>query len=115
MKVLGYHIVSDFYRVDERLLKDKRLIKKILMDSVKAGKFTLIHIHVHKFGGGGGVSGIAFIGESHISIHTWPEHQFASVDIDSCKDKETAYAAFNVILNRLKPKDFSKKEIIRGV
>lgn len=113
MKILGYHIIADFYGVDENLSGDNNFIKKLLLDSVKAGNFLLIHIHTHKFNKGGGVSGIAFIGESHISIHTWPEYRYASVDIDSCKPKKYAYAAFNIIMNGLKPKKVKKKVVLR--
>ena len=45
---------------------------------------TLLHIHLHRFGEGAGVSGVAVLAESHISVHTWPERGFAAFDIFMC-------------------------------
>ena len=45
---------------------------------------TLLHIHLHRFGDGGGVTGIAVLAESHITVHTWPERGFAAFDVFMC-------------------------------
>ena len=45
---------------------------------------TLLNIHLHEFSENGGVSGVAILAESHISIHTWPEWNYAAVDAFMC-------------------------------
>ena len=53
-----------------------------------AAKATLLHIHLHHFSEGGGISGVAVLAESHISVHTWPERAFAAFDIFMCGNTE---------------------------
>ncbi len=47
---------------------------------------TLLHIHLHHFTPNGGISGIAVLAESHISVHTWPEKDYAAFDVFMCGD-----------------------------
>jgi len=47
---------------------------------------TLLHIHLHHFTPNGGVSGVAVLAESHISVHTWPECEYAAFDVFMCGD-----------------------------
>jgi len=49
---------------------------------------TLLHIHLHTFEEGGGVSGVAVLAESHISVHTWPEKGYAAFDVFMCGNAE---------------------------
>ena len=55
-----------------------------MVEAVKAAGATLLHIHLHKFSPNGGVSGVAVLSESHISVHTWPEKGFAAFDVFMC-------------------------------
>ena len=54
---------------------------------VEACKATLLHIHLHKFSPQG-VSGVAVLAESHISVHTWPEAGYGAFDVFMCGDAE---------------------------
>lgn len=45
---------------------------------------SLLHIHLHHFTPNGGISGVAVLAESHISIHSWPEKQYAALDVFMC-------------------------------
>ncbi len=47
---------------------------------------TLLHIHLHHFTPNGGISGVAVLAESHISVHTWPEKDYAAFDVFMCGD-----------------------------
>ena len=47
---------------------------------------TLLHIHLHHFTANGGISGVAVLAESHISVHTWPEKNYAAFDVFMCGD-----------------------------
>jgi len=56
--------------------------------AVKEAGATLLHIHLHTFSDGGGVSGVAVLAESHISVHTWPEKGYAAFDVFMCGDAQ---------------------------
>ena len=55
---------------------------------MKAAGATLLHIHLHAFTEGGGISGVAVLAESHISVHTWPERGYAAFDVFMCGHAE---------------------------
>jgi S-adenosylmethionine decarboxylase proenzyme len=63
-------------------------IEQALIGAVKASGATLLHIHLHTFSDGGGVSGVAVLAESHISVHTWPERGYAAFDVFMCGGAE---------------------------
>ena len=69
-------------------LADRDRIETALIDAVKAAGATLLHIHLHTFSEGGGISGVAVLAESHISVHTWPEKGYAAFDVFMCGDAE---------------------------
>lgn len=78
----GTHLIVDAWQA--RHLDDLDRIEKMLRDSVRVSGATLLHIHLHHFTPNGGVSGVAVLAESHISIHTWPERDYAALDIFMC-------------------------------
>ena len=78
----GVHLIIDMW--DAKHLDDEALIQKALKEAAVDAGATLLHVHTHKFEEGGGVSGVAVLAESHISVHTWPEREFAAFDIFMC-------------------------------
>lgn len=80
----GTHLIIDLWGADR--LDDLDHIRRALMDAVTAAGATLLHIHLHHFTPNGGVSGVAVLAESHISIHTWPERHYAALDVFMCGD-----------------------------
>lgn len=78
----GSHILVDLWGA--RNLDDQDLIERALRNAAAACGATLLHIHLHQFSGSGGVSGVAVLAESHISVHTWPERDFAAFDVFMC-------------------------------
>jgi S-adenosylmethionine decarboxylase len=81
MKFAGMHLLVDLW--DAKRLDDPDYIDAALREAALAAKATILHSHFHHFTGGG-VSGVVVLAESHISIHTWPERDFAAVDIFMC-------------------------------
>ena len=67
-----------------RNLCDPDYIDRALREAAEAANATILHGHFHHFSPNGGVSGVLVLAESHISIHTWPERDFASIDIFMC-------------------------------
>lgn len=82
VKFAGTHLLLDIW--DGRNLDDPEIIEMAFRQAIDACGATLLHIHTHRFSPFGGVSGVAVLAESHISIHTWPERGFAAVDIFMC-------------------------------
>ena len=80
----GNHGLLDLYGCDETILKDEGRLKTALAAAVQAAEATILTEHFHTFGGAGGVTGVLLLAESHISIHTWPEHRFAAIDAFIC-------------------------------
>lgn len=80
----GNHGLLDLYGCDETLLKDEGRLKTALIAAAQAADATIVESRFHTFGGAGGVTGVLLLAESHISIHTWPEHRFAAVDAFIC-------------------------------
>src|SRR5262245_45993035 len=74
VRCAGVHLIVDLYEAEG--LADIDLIETALRKCVAAANATLLHIHLHHFEPNGGVSGVAVLAESHISIHSWPEAHY---------------------------------------
>ena len=108
----GKHLLLDFWGV--KFNNSVTTLKKILKNSIKASGATLLHIHLHRFGQQQGISGIAVLAESHISVHTWPERDYIAFDIFMCGDTNPEASA-EYLLKTFKPKKSILKKIKRGV
>ena len=82
----GTHLLLDLYGASH--LDNIGRIEQAMRDIVTACGATLLHIHLHHFSPSGGVSGVAVLAESHISVHTWPERDYAAFDVFMCGDAE---------------------------
>ena len=82
VRCAGTHLIIELYGA--RHLADIRHIDRAMRACVEAAGATLLHIHLHHFEPNGGVSGVAVLAESHISIHTWPECGYAALDVFMC-------------------------------
>ena len=80
----GVHLILDFWEAEN--LDNLEKMDAALREAVEVSGATLLHIHLHHFTPGGGISGVAVLAESHISVHTWPERNFAAFDIFMCGD-----------------------------
>lgn len=82
----GTHALLDLYDCDAALLADAPALQALLQRAADAAGATTLAAHFHHFGDGMGVTGVLLLAESHISIHTWPEHRFAALDVFLCGD-----------------------------
>ena len=81
VRCAGVHLIIDLHGAEG--LNDIDLIEATLRRCVDAAQATLLHIHLHHFQPNG-VSGVAVLAESHISIHTWPDAGYAALDVFMC-------------------------------
>ncbi len=90
MTFAGTHLIVDLWGADR--LDDLAHVEQALRRAVEASRATLLHIHLHHFTPNGGISGVAVLAESHISIHTWPERNYAALDVFMCGDADPQQA-----------------------
>lgn len=107
----GVHLIVDMWEAER--LDDLEHVEAALRLCVEAARATLLHIHLHHFSQNNGVSGVAVLAESHISLHTWPEHGYAALDIFMCGDTHPN-AAIAVLRRMFKPGRISVSEHLRG-
>ncbi len=112
VRFAGMHLLLDMWGAAH--LGDQEVIGEALARAAEAAGAAVLHIHLHSFTDSGGISGVALLAESHISIHTWPERGFAAVDIFMCGacDPRDALPVLNDIF---KPRDFRVTEQRRGL
>lgn len=108
----GTHIILDCWGASH--LDELDHIEKALRDAVEITGATLLHIHLHHFTPNAGVSGVAVLAESHISIHTWPERGYAALDIFMCGDTHPEKAV-ELLKQRFKPQRTDINTHLRGV
>ncbi|MEX2648830.1 MAG: adenosylmethionine decarboxylase [Alphaproteobacteria bacterium] len=78
----GSHLIIDVW--DAKRIDDLDHVRATLESCVAAAGASLLHIHLHHFTPNGGISGVAVLAESHISIHSWPERGYAALDVFMC-------------------------------
>ena len=110
VKCAGAHLIIDLY--DAKRLDDIEHIEDTLRKCAAAAKATLLHIHLHHFQPNG-VSGVAVLAESHISIHTWPEAGYAALDVFMC-GKADPDACVPILREAFKVKRVAVSELLRG-
>ena len=86
VRYAGTHLLVDLW--DGSNLDSLDEVEAALREAAQAAGATLLRIDLHHFTPYGGVSGVAILAESHMSIHTWPEEGFAALDIFVCGDCE---------------------------
>jgi S-adenosylmethionine decarboxylase len=106
----GVHLIVDLHGAHG--LDDIDLIEATLRRCVTAARATLLHIHLHHFHPNG-VSGVAVLAESHISIHTWPDAGYAALDVFMC-GKADPDACIPVLREAFRAKRVAVNELLRG-
>lgn len=112
MHFAGTHLILDMW--DASNLSDADVVEAALRQAAEDAGATLLSVNLHRFTPNGGITGVAVLAESHISIHTWPERAYAAVDVFMCGDAEP-YKAIDILRGALKPKLMTLSEHRRGV
>ena len=107
VKVYGKHIYGNLYNCNKRKLSNPEFLKKVIEEAARVGNMTLLDIRAWKIGEG--VSAVGIVLESHITIHTWPEFDFATADVYSCGAHTDPERAFAYVVRALEA-----KKVVRG-
>ncbi len=112
LRYAGSHLILDLW--DAEHLDDAEVIEMAFRRAIKEAGATLLHMHFHEFSDNGGISGVAVLAESHMSIHTWPERAYAAVDIFMCGAAEP-HKTVPILKHAFKAGRISLSEQMRGV
>jgi len=107
----GTHLIIDVKNGTR--LDDLEHIENTFKKCIEVAGATLLHIHMHHFTPNGGVSGVAVLAESHISIHSWPEYGYAALDIFMCGDAKP-HLALDILREAFQPDEMEIREYLRG-
>ena len=114
MRMLGRHILVEFYGCITSVLNDARSIQVSMEEAAVKSNATIVNSVFHRFSPHG-VSGVVVIAESHFAVHTWPEHRYAAVDLFTCGASLDPWKAFDLLKARLGAARFTTREIYRGL
>lgn len=114
MNALGRHLLLELKICNEEVLDDLGFLKDCLNEAAIQSGATVVGESFYHFSPYG-VSGVVNIAESHISIHTWPEHGYAAVDVFTCGDDVDPEKAARLITEMLGAKNHSLIELRRGI
>ena len=109
----GDHCIADLWQCDKEILNSKSKIKKILKEAAIASGATPLKYQDFKFNPNG-ITGVWILSESHISIHTYPEHHYAHVDIFTCGSQCRPEKGVNLIIEKLKSEKNKITNLERG-
>lgn len=114
MNALGTHLLLDLKECNPELLDDFSYIKDAMIGAAGEAGATIVGENFHKFDPLG-VTGIIAIAESHLCIHTWPEHGYAAVDIFTCGSNFKPHKAADLIIDSLQCVRPAVTEVQRGI
>jgi S-adenosylmethionine decarboxylase len=112
LRFAGTHLLIDLWQASN--LDDIEVVETALRDAVVAAGATLLKMDLHSFTPSGGITGVAVLAESHISIHTWPERAYAAIDVFMCGDADP-HKAIEVLRHAFCPRMLTVSEHRRGV
>ncbi|WP_010093766.1 adenosylmethionine decarboxylase [Ornithinibacillus scapharcae] len=114
LSTLGRHVLIEFYGCPSDIIENNALIEKFMNEAADYSGATIVDSVFHHFNPYG-VSGAVIIAESHLTIHTWPEYGYASVDVYTCGDTVSPWKAAEYLSEKLKAKKTESFEVPRGM
>lgn len=101
---LGRHLTIEFYDCNPKIIADQKKVQEIFIKAAQISGATVLNSSFHEFEPQG-VSGFLLIAESHFSVHAWPEHDYAAVDIFTCGDSIDFQKAINSLKTSLEAEE----------
>jgi S-adenosylmethionine decarboxylase len=110
----GRHVVVDAWGVSSDVLDDLMLLSKVMFDAAERCGANVVGCTHHKFKPCG-VTIALLLAESHMTIHTYPSHGYAAIDVYTCGETADPMVAMEYLLDMLKPVRYTMKTLERGV
>lgn len=110
---LGRHALIDFYGCHRGLINDEGALREMLLKAASASGAGVVLDVSHRFSPLG-VSVLIVIKESHMALHTWPEHGFAALDVFSCSESIKVEVVKKMLREALNAKGMRSRTILRG-
>ena len=107
------HFLLELYRCDSEKLNDESFLRCSLNRAAKLAQATVLNLISNKFDPQG-VTAIALLAESHISIHTWPENNYSAVDIFTCGQKMLPELSSQYLIKALEAEEHHLRIIERN-
>jgi len=114
LNALGKHLLLELKNCNQEVLNDVDFLKACLCDTAEQIGAAVVNEAFHQFAPHG-ISGVVLISESHICIHTWPEYNYAAVDVFTCGDSIEPEQVVEIFTKKLGAKDPSFIEVKRGI
>ena len=112
VRFAGVHLLIELWEGEN--FCDLPAIDRILRQAVDDCGATLLSMNLHEFSPGGGISGVGMLSESHITIHTWPEYEYAAMDLFVCGTVDP-HLAVPALKEGFNPRNIQITEIKRGI
>ena len=110
--MVGKHCILELYDCDKSRLDDEAFLRDTITIAASRAGATLLNLITHRFEPQG-VTGLALLAESHISIHTWPENGYAAVDVFTCGDHTMPEQACRVMSEELRASRHALRSFLR--
>ncbi len=110
---LGHQTLLELYACNHKLLNDQDYIQKTLIEAAEVANATIVKEYFHQFSPYG-ISGTLVITESHINIHTWPEHNFVAIDFFTCDLDMKIQDACQFLIEKFEAKEHKIHDHQRG-
>ncbi|MFX4303237.1 adenosylmethionine decarboxylase [Alicyclobacillus tolerans] len=114
MDTMGRHVIAELWGCSAEKLNDVQAIERLMINAALEAGAEVREVAFHKFAPQG-VSGVVIISESHLTIHSFPEHGYASIDVYTCGDRIDPNVACDYITRFLGAKRLESIEVPRGV
>jgi S-adenosylmethionine decarboxylase len=114
LDALGTQLILELKQCNANTLNDLPFVRESLREAAQIIGATIIGESFHQFDPIG-VTGVIAIAESHLCIHTWPEHSYAAVDIFTCGDTSSLSTASQLLIDKFEAMDFVRTEVLRGL
>lgn len=112
-RALGRHTLMEFSGCDPERIRNVAGVRRAMTEAARRANGTLVRAVFHSFSPWG-VSGVVVISESHLTIHTWPEHRFAAVDVFSCGSRLRHAEVRRFLKSALGARSVQSRLVLRG-
>jgi S-adenosylmethionine decarboxylase len=114
------HLMANLHGCDgtTSLMRDVTTLRTSCLQWVLESELVAVGECFHQFDDGGGVTGVVVLAESHLSVHTWPEKCFVTIDVFvcnmNCDNSAKARQLFETLVDRFQAKDIRLYEVERN-